>query len=182
MKRLICYLAFFLVAFSAERAFAQIVRASRNSLSAQPVLWLDNLVPTQLIALSIQFETSIAKSEALANRLVLFRNPLVGRASTSGYAFSSEYRRYFSTTTCGWHIGPFVEWIGYQYYDSSLNNLFDFGVVAGHKWQTDKLIFDISVRTSWYSPSSYPRGGYFPPFSGSNLNIMMIVSVGRSLD
>jgi len=107
----------------------------------------------------------------------------------NGYAFSIEYRHYFSDNVTGWHIGPFAEWITYQYlgylkdsYGSSMRSLWDVGAAVGHKWQTGKLVFDISARTSWYSPSSYPKGGYFPRLRNSDLNSMMILTLGYSLD
>jgi hypothetical protein len=180
-----------LIAITSQSAIAQVEDAWTKSISFQPVLWLDNLVPREVTGLSIQFETSISKAEALDIRTVWFRAPVLDVAASdmNGYAFSIEYRHYFSEKAIGWHLGPFAEWITYQYlghlksfYGSSMRNLWDVGATVGHKWQTGKLVFDISARTGWYSPSSYPKGGYFPRLRNSDLNSMMILTVGYSLD
>ena len=189
MTRFSRILAFLLVAAGLQQTLAQSNSADRYSISAQPVFWLDNLVPRELSALSVQFEAAVANSQGLAARVAWFRGPDMASSESNGYAISLEYRHYFTATNTGWHIGPFVEWGSYQYlgslrdsYGSSTKSLFDFGAIAGHKWITDKLVFDISARTSWYSPSSHPKSGYFPRLPDSNLNSMMIVTVGYSLD
>lgn len=191
MKRLICFLPLVLAAPSVQQAFAQTVSSCANSISVQPILWLDNLVPTKLTGFSAQYETALSSSSSLAARAVWFRDPLFGSTSSgsNGYALSLEYRHHFSGTTTGWHIGPFAEWVGYEYlgylrsfYGPSIQSVFDFGAIAGHKWVRNKLIFDISVRTSWYSPASYPKGAYFPRMENSNFNSLMLLTVGYSIN
>ena len=191
MRRSISILLPVLLVITSQFASAQIEGIGTKSISLQPVLWLDNLVPREFTGLSIQFEASTSKAEALAARAVWFQAPVldVAPSDMNGYALSIEYRHYFSENTVGWHLGPFAEFVTYEYlgylgsyYGSAMRNLWDVGVVAGHKWQTGKLVFDISARTSWYSPSSYPKGGYFPRLRNSDLNSMMILTVGYSLD
>lgn len=103
----------------------------------------------------------------------------------NGYAVSAEYRHYFSGVTTGWHVDPFAEWIGFErlgslrtFYGSGLRSAFDFGVVAGHEWTANRLIFDISLRTSWYTSDSYPRGDYFPRMENSSFNSFMLITLG----
>jgi hypothetical protein len=191
MKTLIRFFTLFLAASSMQQAFTQTVSSDANSVSVQPILWLDSLVPTQITGFSAQYETAVFGSSSFAARAVWFRDPLFGSTSRglNGYAFSIEYRQYLSVTTTGWHIGPFAEWIGYEYlgylrtfYGSAIKSVFDVGVIAGHKWATNKLIFDISVRTSWYSPHSYPNRGYFPRLENSNFNSFMLLTIGYSIN
>jgi hypothetical protein len=191
MKRSISTLLPVLLVLASQLAPAQSDAVGTKSISIQPVLWLDNLVPREFTGWSIQFEIAVSGAEALAARAVWFRAPVLDVAASdmNGYALSVEYRHYFSDNTVGWHLGPFAEFIIYEYagylksyYGSAMRNLWDVGIVAGHKWQTGKLVFDISARTSWYSPSSYPKGGYFPRLRNSDLNSMMILTAGYSLD
>jgi hypothetical protein len=190
MRHPIAVFLFCLALVPANLTNAQTGSTASHSISLQPVLWLDNLIPTELTAISIQYEALVGTSDALCPRVVWFRNPLVGPATsgTNGYGVSLEYRHYFSDDALGWHIGPFVEWGSFRYlgdlravYGTSSKNLFDVGVSAGHKWQTSRMVFDISARTSYYSPSSYPKEGYFPRLPGSNLNSMMILTLGYLL-
>lgn len=170
--------------------YAQSISTGSTSLSLQPDFWLDSLVPSDLTGFSLQFETPLSIPNSIALRGTWFRNPLIASAvgGVNGFAFSAEYRHYFSGLTTGWHLGPFAEYIGFEgtgnlhsFYGSGLKNVFDFGIVAGHKWMINRINFDISVRTSWYSPySAYPRDSYFPQF-GSNFNSLMILTVGYTL-
>jgi len=72
MRPLTRLLTLLLFSITVEYVTAQTIESGRNSISVQPVLWLDNLVPREVTGLSIQFETSIAKVEAPSGFELLF--------------------------------------------------------------------------------------------------------------
>jgi hypothetical protein len=189
MKRTIAVSALMLCLLTGPIVFAQMDSIPKRILSVQPIVWLDNFVPTDLIGFSGQYEHGVSMNQSLVARLVWFRDPIAAddRNVSEGYATSVEFRFYLSASTQGWHLAPFVELARYRHipalrfiYGSGMKTTYDFGVLAGHKWVSDRLSFDISVRTAWYSPATYPEGRFFP--SGEHqLNSYMLISLGYGI-
>jgi hypothetical protein len=132
------------------------------------------------------------KCDNIKVRVFWFRNPLFtsrfeGGFESAGIGISAEFRMYFSDNIRGWHLGPFVEWVGYKWlgseiYGNDIKKILNFGVQAGHRWISKHVSFDISARTAWFSPFSsetFPSGRFFPQKGTSHdLNSHLLVSVG----
>jgi hypothetical protein len=63
MKRLIVVSALFMLALPGLNLLAQ-EEFSTQSVSLQPVLWLDNLIPTELVGVSGQYELGIVSNKS----------------------------------------------------------------------------------------------------------------------
>jgi hypothetical protein len=155
-------------------------------ISIQPIVHVNNLVPTEVVGFSAQFEHVFSDYYSVIGRTMWFRDPFMSQAlfGVEGVALSGEFRHYFAGSAAGWHLGAFAEWIMFKFLGShilvhgaDMNHAFDVGAVAGHKWITGRISFDLSLRTSWYSPNDYPNGKFFPS-RDSQFNSHMIVSIG----
>jgi hypothetical protein len=164
-----------------------------QTLSLQPVIWLNNLVPWELVGLSAQYEREILKSQSAVVRAFWSRDPILGRGSGSVAGGASvEYRFYLSNSSLGWHIGPFIEvlgykWLGYnrQIFGDDVEGLFDVGAQAGHKWVSGHISFDLSARTAFYSSAfqtldQHSATRLFPQKGSEDLNSHFLISVGYS--
>jgi hypothetical protein len=162
-----------------------------QTLSLQPVIWLNNLVPWELVGLSAQYEHSTLKSQSAVVRAFWSRDPILGRGTRSVAGGGSlEYRFYLSNRSVGWHVGPFIEvlgykWLGYnrQSFGDDVEGLFDVGAQAGHKWVSGHNSFDMSVRTAFYSSAfqrleQYPATKLFPQKGSEDFNSHFLISVG----
>jgi len=166
---------------------------AQRMVSFQPILWLNNLVPWEPVGVALQYENPIAPSRSLVARVFWFRDPLIS-ASLSGFrsaggGASVEYRYYLSGSGSSWHIGPFVEGIGYSWlgayeriYGSDVKRLFALGVQAGHKWLSGKVSVDFSFRTAMYSTAfssePTPASRFFPQKGSDDFNSHFLVSIG----
>jgi hypothetical protein len=183
MKPTIAVVTLSIVLIVVQDLPAQSAQLRQNSVAVQPILSFENLLPTQVIGLSGQYEFAISQTGTIPVRVAWFRDPLVGPAlaGSNGFGLSTGYQHYFSQTTNGWHVGPFVEWILFEYIGYMHSNFrggADIGILGGHKWTKERYVFDIGVRTAWYSPATFPAGRYFPSKIGSRYNSQMILSVG----
>jgi hypothetical protein len=165
--------------------FAQAGVPPTEVVSIQPIIHVNNFLPTEVVGFSVQYEHVLSDYNSLLGRAMWFRDPFMKHLifGVEGAALSGEFRYYFAGATTGWHLGPFAEWIMFKYLGShlrvhgaELNHMFDIGALVGHKWVSGRISFDLSLRTSWYSPSDYPSGGFFP--EDSQFNSHLIVSVG----
>jgi hypothetical protein len=189
MKRVMRFL-FVLFPITFQCVSAQESLPHSHFISIQPTIWLDNLVPSQVLGASIQYEKAVSAATALAARIMWFRDPLFGRGvfGSEGIAFAGEFRFYVAGSNAGWHLGPFAELAMYQAIGSdrsavgsATNRAFDFGALLGHSWVVNRLSFDLSVRTAWYSPEVYPSGKFFP--SGeTQFNSHLLISLGYAID
>ena len=121
MDRLILVSAVVITFVAVQPLCAQTDSTPTDIVSVQPMLWLDNLVPTELIGFSGQYEHTVSDNHSLVARLLWFRDPLFNDyvASSEGYGISTEYRHYLSTRTQGWHIAPFAEIARFKYIGGS---------------------------------------------------------------
>jgi hypothetical protein len=162
-----------------------------QTLSFQPVIWLNNLVPWELVGLSVQYERGTLKSQSAVVRAFWSRDPILGRGSGSVAGGGSvEYRFYMSNRSVGWHVGPFIEvlgykWLGYnvQSFEDDVEGLFDVGVQAGHKWVSGHISFDLSARTAFYSSAfqtleQHPATKLFPQKGSEDFNSHFLISLG----
>ena len=186
MKRLIVAALLVLVLLLSQNVFAQDTPAPSQTVSFQPILWLNNMVPRDMVGFSGQYERGIVKNQSAVVRIVWFRDPLFGKGYESwGVGISGEYRFYFSDNIRGWHLGPIVEGIGYQwlgynkkFHGDEVKNLFDVGVQAGHKWISGHVSFDLSVRTAFFSSENFPSSKLFPQRGSQDFNSHLLISLG----
>jgi hypothetical protein len=165
--------------------FAQSMFPPTELVSIQPIIHVRQLLPTEVVGFSVQYEHVLSERNSILGRAMWFRDPFMKQLifGAEGAAVSGELRYYFAGGTTGWHLGPFAEWIMFKYlgthllvHGSDMNHMFDVGAIVGHKWITGRISFDMSLRTSWYSPSDHPSGGFFP--EDSEFNSHLIVSLG----
>ena len=176
----------FLFSLFCSNLFAQQNSVPNQSISLQPILWLDNVIPRDLVGLSAQYEHGIRSNQSAVVRGFWFRNPLLGSGFESGGAgISGEYRFYFSESVQGWHLGPFVEGIGYKwlgisrkFYGGEVTYLLDVGTQVGHKWTSGHVSFDLSVRTALFLLDKYPSCRLFPQHGGNDFASHLLISMG----
>jgi len=191
MKRLVLVSAFFVISLSGLNLLAQENPSTNQSVSLQPIFWLDSVVPREWIGISGQYELGISDNRSVTWRLFWFRMArIVFSDLFSGYegvGISVEYRTYFSDDISGWHLGPFVEGVLYsspgyeqQMYGNDANKALAAGIQAGYKYIKGHISFDVSLRAGWFSQTVHTSYGTFLPSTSSSthFNSHMLISIG----
>jgi len=160
----------------------------QQCITVQPIIWLDSLFPKRIVGIAGQYEYPFTGSHSFVGRVTWFRGPeiMFSDQGVGGIAATCEYRCYFAHTSQGWHIGPFAELNRYTrvgatkgFYGNKFESVFDFGVLAGHKWISNRFVFDLSVRSAFYFDSPTVEGLF--PSPSSSFNSHFILSAGITI-
>lgn len=189
MKRLSVVVAFLAIPLLYPNLHAQENLSTTQSISLQPIFWIESVLPREWIGVSGQYELGVAVDRSLTWRMFWLRMARMAFGDATGLeavGISAEYRIYLVDDLRGWHLGPFVEGsrCGWRAYDEGVfgsyaKNVFDFGIQVGHKWISKHHVsFDISVRAAWFSHSVERGYATFLPRGDLEPNGHLLVSIG----